>query len=156
MRNPADHQFDLQYPRTYQMQRDVRIFYRGFGAFLLVFMVVMTSLRLNGVMVVGPPIALHDEVLGDTFFAVLCVFMIAVADRRVVLYEDAIEVKTWVATRKLMRSEIRGRRTGTNGRASYYIIVPVDNSARNLKLPPMLHLDKAFFAWMKAIPHIDR
>jgi hypothetical protein len=155
VRNPTEQQIDRQYPRIYQMQRDVRIFYRGFGAFLLAFMVVMTSLRLNGVMAVGPPIALRDEVLGDIIFAVICVFMIAVADKRVVLYEDAIEVKTWLSTRKLMRSEIRGRRMGTNGRTSFYIMVPVDSSTRNLKLPPMLHLDKAFFAWMKAIPLVD-
>jgi hypothetical protein len=81
------------------------------------------------------------------------------SNRRVVLYEDAIAVFGWASMRKLALPEIRGRRMGKlpgqAGGGSYYIIVPLDQNARDLGLPPFLHVDEFFFSWMKTIPKVD-
>jgi hypothetical protein len=37
---------------------------------------------------------------------------------------------------------------------SCYVIVPADTSAKKLILPMYLHIDKAFFEWMKDIPRL--
>jgi hypothetical protein len=69
------------------------------------------------------------------------------ANRKVILYQDAIEVCGWFSTRKLRRDEILGRRMGpisAQGGGSYYIIVPADESAGELGLPPHMTVDKVF------------
>jgi hypothetical protein len=69
--------------------------------------------------------------------------------RRVVLYEDGIEVLGWFSARKLKHNEILGRRMGgmnpRNVYGSFYIIVPKDKTARELRLPRSLDVDKDFF-----------
>lgn len=79
--------------------------------------------------------------------------------RRVVLYEDGIVVLGAFSTRTLKRNEILGRRMGKlawqAGGGSFYIIVPADRDAKELRLPPFLALDKYFFSWMKGMPMIE-
>jgi hypothetical protein len=83
------------------------------------------------------------------------------ARRRVILYEDCIEVSGLFLTRKLKRSEILGRRMGgTDSRnahgGAHYVIVPVDKGVKELRLPPYLNGDKDFRSWMDGIPKIAR
>jgi hypothetical protein len=77
---------------------------------------------------------------------------------RVILYEDGIEVLGWFSARQLKLSEILGRRMGgtdpRNVHGSFFIIVPTDKAARELTLPPFLHVDKDFFSWMDRIPRV--
>jgi hypothetical protein len=76
---------------------------------------------------------------------------------RVLLYDDAIEVRGWFSNRKLRRDEIRGRRVVTFKRGGYrFVMVPVDRTKGNLALPALLHTDKHFYVWMKDIPKIER
>jgi len=102
------------------------------------------------------PSALVSMVL----FAVICALSgYQHTHRRVILYEDSIEVAGWFSSRKLKRSEIRGyRHKGLPARQAYgsnfYIIFPADKSARVLRLPPFLHTDKDFFSWLEGIPKI--
>jgi hypothetical protein len=80
------------------------------------------------------------------------------AHRRVILYEDGIDVSAWFSVRELKRSEILGRRMGKlawqAGGSSFYIMVPTDKAARELRLPSFLHMDKDFFSWMEGISSI--
>jgi hypothetical protein len=82
----------------------------------------------------------------------------SVAHRRVILHEDGIELSGWFSGRKLKRSEILGRRKGgmdsRNVHGSFYVIVPADKAARELRLPRFLHVDKDFFSWLAGIPNI--
>jgi hypothetical protein len=143
-------------PRTYQMDKSTRRFVHWFGIFLVVFFVGMTPLHLFGVM--KNPMSPLTLALTDVFVIVGATWAFLRANRRVILYDDAIEVAGPFLTRKLSRSEILGRRMGKlawqAGGGSYYIIVPVDGSKKELKLPPFLNVDEFFFTWMKAIPQV--
>jgi hypothetical protein len=93
------------------------------------------------------------------FFALLyALFFFRRTHRQVILYEDGIEVSAWFSVRELKRSEILGRRMGKlawqAGGGSFYIMVPTDKAARELRLPSFLHMDKDFFSWMEGIPSI--
>jgi hypothetical protein len=69
-------------------------------------------------------------------------------------------VAGWFSSRKLTRGAILGSRMGKlPKRASNllpYIIVPVEAGKRELKLPPLLHVDKDFYGWIKTIPEIRK
>lgn len=66
----------------------------------------------------------------------------------------------WFSTRKLTRGVILGSRMGKlpkrAGNLLPDIIVPVEAGKRELKLPPLLHVDKDFYAWIKTIPEIRK
>jgi len=95
------------------------------------------------------------------FFAGICALMgYQHTHRRVILYEDGIEVSGWFSSRKLKRSEILGyRHKGLSARqargGNFYILVPADKSARVLRLPSFLHTDKDFLSWMEGIPKTE-
>ena len=129
----------------------------GFGISLIIFFLGLNLLHLLGLM--RRPEPLLSMALGDAAIVCVVVSMLVSVERRVILYEDAIEVAGVFSSRKLSRNEIRGRRMGklpkNVGSASYYIIVPADGSKTELKLPPFLHVDKCFFTWMNAIPEVS-
>jgi hypothetical protein len=144
---------EKQYPRTYQMDASTRRFYRGM-AIVLVALAVVPLLHLTGT--VGPRSPLALAVIEVAFLAIP-VWISFVTSRRVILYEDAIEVAGWLSTARLRRDEILGRRMSRGYRGgSYYIVVPHDRGARELKLPPFLHTDELFRAWMKNVPQLKK
>jgi hypothetical protein len=49
-----------------------------------------------------------------------------------------------------------GRLPKRAGGGSYYILVPLAREAREMKLPPVLSVDKHFFSWKKTIPMIRK
>lgn len=117
--------------------------------------VAVGLLHLAGIL--EPPRSRLALALGEIPIAALSIWYWFSAHRRVVLYENAIEVIGWLSSRKLRREEILGRRMGRPSvRVSYYVIVPLDKSQRELKLPPWLNMDKFFFSWMRTIPQIKR
>jgi len=150
-----DEQVQGTYPRVYKVDKATRRFFYGFAIFLVVFL-GLTLLNLLGVM--KKPAPLLGSALGDAAVAVIAVISVVSVERRVVLHEDAIEVAGVFSSRRLSRSEIRGRRVGKVPKlgASYYILVPADGSKPELKLPPFLHIEKCFFGWMSAIPEVTR
>ena len=142
------------YPRTYQMDVTTRRFSWGMAIFLFA-LAVAPLVHLTGITnLPRSPLALA---VVDVAFLAIPVWMCFVAARRVILYEDAIEVAGWLSTRKLTRGEILGRRMSRNyGGGSYYIVVPLDRSTSEMKLPPFLHTDELFRAWMKTIPQLKK
>jgi hypothetical protein len=148
---------EKRFPRTYQMDATARRFSKGVAIFLFGF-VVVPIFHLTGIL--EPPRSRLAVALVAFPFAALLVWMWFFVDRRVTLYENAIEVAGWPSTRKLTREEILGRRMGKlplrAGGGSYYIIVPLDRSKRELKLPPFLHMDELFFSWMKTLPRVKQ
>jgi len=82
---------------------------------------------------------------GNVLFVGLGVWFLLLANQRVTLYEDAIEVTGWLSTRKLMRDEILGYRIRVNPKGGFqYIIAPMDRRKRALRLPIFLHTNKFF------------
>jgi hypothetical protein len=147
--------FAQGYPRQYRVDASARRGLIGIGIVVASFFVMMSALHIAGVM--KKPLAAGD-VVADVVSAVWAFWISAAASRRVILNENSIEVIGWFTRRKLMREQIRGYRMGRlawqAGGGSYYIVVPIDEHTRELKLPPFLHCDKPFYAWMRTIPHI--
>ena len=143
------------YPREYRVDASARRGLIGIGIVLASFFFMMSALHIAGVM--KKPLAPGDIIV-DIVSAAFAFWISAAASRRVILHENSIEVVEWFRTRKLTREEIRGYRMGQlawqAGGGSYYIVVPIDQHTRELKLPPFLHCDKPFYAWMRSIPHI--
>ncbi len=147
--------FPFEYPRTYRVDTTARHFMIGFGIFLVSLGLFMSVLHVLGIM--KRPFAANDAV-ADIFFVCLAILISSRVSRRVIVYDNAIEVVGWFSRRKIMREEIQGYRMGRlpkqAGASYYYIIVPLDEHARELKLPPFLHYDKPFLAWIRVIPHL--
>jgi hypothetical protein len=145
-----------QYPRAYSVDARTRRALDAVAIAPLALVIAVSLLDLAGLVNKAvTPLALFA--MG--FFALLyALFFFRRTHRRVVLYEDSIEVSAWFSSRKLRRNEILGRRMGgldpQNAYGSFYIIVPMDKAARELRLPCFLHVDKDFFSWMKEIPNI--
>ena len=156
MKTESKNQQDIVFPRTYQVDLSWRRSFKGFSVFLLTLFVLMTILHLTRFM--AHPLALLDLAGIDFLVALFVIWVGSRINRRVVLYEDAIEVKGWISKRRLERGEILGVRMGslpvTYGGISYYIIVPVSGGKRVLRLPPYLHVDETFISWVETIPRI--
>jgi hypothetical protein len=152
------HPFQPGYPRTYQTSRNALWFNKGFAIFLPGFFFVMTILHAVGFM--RHPLPLKTMLWMDFSAALSALLISSRANQKVILYQDAIEVRGWLSTRKLRREEIHGRRMGRisaqGGGGSCYIIVPADESAGELGLPPHMTVDKLFFSWMGDIPKVAK
>ena len=144
------------FPRQYRLDSSMQYFFNGFPMLLVVFFGAMTVLHLSGFM--ARPLAPIDLVLMDSLVVVFAIWGISWANRRIILFEDAIEISGWWSKRRLSRGEIRGCQMGKlpiqYGGSSYYIIVPVDSNKSNLRLPPFLVTDSIFHSWIESIPHL--
>jgi hypothetical protein len=144
------------FPRIYRVEKYTRRIHYGFSLFLVAFFFIMTVLHVEGFM--RRPVSLTQLIAMNSFFVLFALLVCINVSRRVILYEDSIEVAGWLSTRKLARQEILGLRMGRlplrAGGTSYYIIVPL-YERKELKLPPYLKVDKEFLSWMKAIPKIE-
>jgi hypothetical protein len=134
------------YPRTYHIDASARRFVYGLGIFLIGLFLGVTPLHLLGLFKKSlDPLSLA---LMDALVIAVVIWACMRVNRRVILYEDAIELAQPFSRRRLGRDEILGRRTGQlpvqAGGSSYYIIVPADGNQRELKMPAFLHVDKCF------------
>jgi len=147
----------MAYHRTYTIDAATRQRIRGVALLLPMVALVGTAGQLLG------PIhrslsAAGMIVVGGA--SVLFVFSLWLGtNRRVIIDADAIHVTGWTTQmRTLTRDQIRGRRMGRGGRyrqTAYYIIVPIDQTKGELRLPLYLHTDRQFHDWMAGIPKID-
>lgn len=145
------------YPRTYTVRADTLRALDAVAGIPVALVIAITLLQLAGL--VAKPMR-PDALLAAGFVAgVLTVAMWNLNHRRVLLYEDSIAVRSWLSCRRLNQTEILGRRMGKlpwqAGGGSFYIIVPLDSSRRELRLPPFLHLDQDFLGWIRKIPVLD-
>lgn len=135
------------YPRIYRTEGNAKIVLNGLGIVMSAFaIVILYSLFGKG----------HESVRGVlpvAFSASVGIWFLYMANQRIILYEDAIERVTWFSRRKLKREDIRGW-YGKSYRGYTYVLVPRERRAANMYLRPLWRRDKAFFEWMKAIPHI--
>ena len=147
-----------QYPRVYSMDARTQRALDAIATAPLGLVIGISVLDVAGLVYK----ALAPSALAAMgFFAGICALLgYQHTHRRVILYEDAIEVSGWFSSRKLTRSEILGyRRKGMSAwqarGGNLYIIFPADKSARVLRLPSFLHTDKDFFSWMEGIPKTE-
>jgi hypothetical protein len=145
-----------QYPRAYSVDARTRHAIDAVAVAPLSLVIAVSLLQLAGLTnKVRTPFALFAMGILAVLYALV---LSRSAHQRVILYEDGIEVLGWFSARKLKRSEILGRQMGGTGprnvHGAFYIIVPTDKAARELRLPRFLHMDKEFFSWMKEIPRM--
>ncbi len=145
------------FPRTYRVDartRQVVNFFLVALAGLFLFLTVLQLARVDS----------RRSSLGDLIFvngtiAAVLVWLGSGYNKRVLFYENAIEVVGWFYSRRLNFAEIRGRQTSGSSRLAFgyaYIFVPFDEGKRKLALPPYLHTDQFFRDWIKTIPKIRR
>ena len=97
-------------PHIYRVKQTTRRFLYGLSLLLVAFFFVMTVVHLEGFM--RRPLSLSQLIAIDSFFTLFALLVCANASRRVLVYENAIEVAGWLSTRKLLRQDILGRRMG--------------------------------------------
>ena len=142
------------YPRTYKVV--------GFWLIFCAFV----SFAATGLGVAG----LLNDVVWDTssttgqqiIFSLICflligggpVYLVALLRTRLILYNDAIELRGLFRSRRLLRSEIAGQRRVI---AAYptIVIYPKSRAARNMMVELAFNRDEAFDVWMSTIPFID-
>lgn len=104
--------------------------------------------------------SIAGELFGFAFGASFAIWCLYLTSQRLILYDDAIAVERWFSKRRLNRKEILGYRMGNTrlykGGTSFYIIVPRDERSAELKLIPIFHYDKPFYAWIKTFQHLNR
>jgi hypothetical protein len=148
-----------QYPLVYSTDARTRRANEAIGFAPFALIIAVSLLDAAGLVNKAvTPLAL----LTMLFLAGLCALLVSRwTRRRVILYEDGIELLGVFSNRKLKRSEILGRRMGgTDPRnahgGAHYVIIPVDKAVRVLRLPPYLNMDEDFRAWMDSIPKISK
>lgn len=148
-----------QFPRVYSTDARTRRANEAIGLAPLAIIIAVGLLDAAGLVNKAiTPLAL----LAMAVLAALCALLVSRwTRRRVILYEDGIELSGVFSTRKLNRSEILGRLMGgTDPRnahgGAHYVIVPMDKAERVLRLPPSLKMDEDFQAWMESIPKITK
>jgi hypothetical protein len=78
---------------------------------------------------------------------------------RLILTDDAIELRSILQKNRLTLGEIRGRRevivAGRLGLADSWKLVPNDSRARTINVGSYFTLDDAFYEWLDKIPSLD-
>jgi hypothetical protein len=78
---------------------------------------------------------------------------------RITLSDDAIELRNILEKRRLLISEIRGRReivrASSEGITSTWKLVPKGDKARALALSNSFAFDEVFYEWLNKIPVLD-
>ena len=160
MGSPEEQRDRKQYPRTYTVDARTRRDLDAIAVALPALFICIIGLYFVGIVPKNNNISLPDLLAIGLVLGLFAFLGISRTHRRVVvLYEDGIEVLGWFSARRLKRSEILGRRMGYAGPRfgpAFYIIVPVDRSARVMALPSALHVDKDFHSWMSEIPRIEK
>ena len=137
------------YPRTYSISAQYQTYWiiAGF-AFAVGFpLLLWQSPGMNALQKVL--VALPAVFLGG--YLVLEVYKL-----RVILDPDAITVKHTFSSRRLLRSEIAGWKTGNGGRGTTTrVLIPQDDGKKALKFPEILQTDPAFFTWFVGIPDLN-
>ena len=159
MGSPRGQTKPTQYPRTYTVDARTRRDLDAIALALPALFISVIGLYLVGIVPKNNSVTLPDLLGGGLLVGLLAFLGISRTHRRVVLYQDGIEVLGWFSARTLKRNEILGRRMGYPGPRfgpAFYIIVPVDRGARVLALPSALRVDKDFRRWMSEIPRIEK
>jgi hypothetical protein len=158
MGSPEEQRDLKQYPRTYTVDARTRRDLDAIAVALPALFICVIGLSLVGIVPKNNNDTLPDLLAIGFVVGLLAFLGIRSTHRRVVLYQDGIEILGWFSARRLKRSDILGRRMGDAGRfgPAFYIIVPVDRNARALNLPSALHVDKDFHSWMDGIPKLTK
>ena len=87
------------------------------------------------------------------------IFTAAIFTRKVILMDDAIEVRNVFGTNRILYSEIRGRREtvwyGLIGVSGTWKLERKTDAARPIYINNSYTLDNVFFEWFNQIPDLD-
>jgi hypothetical protein len=147
---PAGISFDPSfYPRLYSVSPQYRKYWimAGFALAVGFPLLLSQSHGMNALqkVLVALPVAL----LGGYF-------VLEAYKLKLILEPDAITVQHSFSSRRLLRCEIAGWRTGYGGRGTTTrILIPQDDRKKALKFPEIMQTDPAFFAWFVGIPDLN-
>jgi hypothetical protein len=141
------------FPLEYRVNRGTRIVWAGFAGFCVV-------ASLLGVIIVwmrSPGDLMAVLVLGGLFTGLSIPAALSQARSRVILTQDAIEVRGIVLAKRLARDAIRGWRwLPMQYGAPVRKVIPHDNAMPTLTVPQSLETDAAFEAWFSSITNLDK
>jgi hypothetical protein len=135
------------YPRVYHVGGTVKLVFNGLGILMSAFAITIVCTMLGRKQLSSGGLFLV------AFFAGFALWFLYLASQRIILSRDAIERVTWSSRRMLKREDIRGW-YGKSYWGYTYILVPRESRGASMRLPPLWRWDKAFFEWMKEIPHL--
>jgi hypothetical protein len=98
---------------------------------------------------------LLSPIFSNAVLATVAVNILYKANRRVTLFQDAIEVPSWLSVRRLTHGQIRARRIQRGYRLNWHhVLIPVDPHQHELHLPGSLATDATFTEWLRPIPRM--
>lgn len=140
--------------RVYKMSRRARFL----SLFLLLLGVFSSVEFLTGVLPVN---FRHIRLLaiGIISLVIGAVATVITFTSKITLSDDTIELRNILEKRRLLISEIRGRReivrAGRDGITSTWKLVPKGDKARTLALSNSFAFDGVFYEWLNKIPVLD-
>jgi hypothetical protein len=144
----------LQLPRLYRVTRGTRRAVDAVAGLVVVVVVGGLIASLTGV-IRNPNSQAFLWLLAISIAAGAFFLALSVHRRQVLLSVASIQVTNLLGSRTMRREEITARRMGRVYRGgSRYVLISRDG--KELGLPPYVEYDKAFHAWMKAIPLLKR
>lgn len=140
--------------RVYKMSRQARL-----SSLLLLSLGTFSSVEfLTGVLAVDYR---HTRlmIMGLVSLVIGAIATAITFTSRITLSDDAIELRNVLEKRRLLISEIRGRReivrASSAGITSTWKLVPRDDKARALALSNSFAFDGVFYEWLNQIPLLD-
>jgi len=144
-----------RYPRVYEIGGR-----RTINGIALCFVCIGIVLPLLRILLQPGELVKASNVLPPAFgLLTIAIFIGWAANRRVILYVDAIELKSWLFSRRLSVAQIAGYwiEHPRSKRGTYRYVIALRNPGRRpMKLPYYLRYNKDFYAWLRGIARIDR
>jgi hypothetical protein len=145
-------QDDTSYPRSYGVKAGWKFFMAALGAAFL-------GGGLFGIWQMVQPL---DSKTNPLVFAVLgligalfgVVMLGAAFVSKLLLEQDAIELRELFGTRRLARAQIKGRRTLPTNPPTL-IVVPAEPGLRKISISAGMRSDAVLEAWLAALPDLD-
>ncbi|MFZ6875680.1 hypothetical protein ACO0LF_26740 [Undibacterium sp. Di27W] len=142
------------YPREYRLSLSWRLIALSLAIILIVGGMAGALLTtLEGQGLGNSPILL---VVALILSAMGVFLLIDVLKYKIVLQHDAIEVHKMFSSRRLLRSQLQGRRLVRRHNAPEEIfLIPLDPQEKKIQIARMLNTDAAFQSWMDGITDLD-
>ncbi len=141
--------------RVYRMHWAIRLLAAAFVLFCLLGLLGIWSGRSTG-SARNPVVTVEWAAIG--LFA--CGWAIYVFASRIVLLQNAIEMRTPLASRRLRFDAIRGRqeivhKNYDGSYIRYLTLIPTDSYLPPIRFQKFYSLDSAFYEWYNKLPNVD-
>lgn len=144
-------------PHIYPIRSGWRAFIAGTGAVFVIFGLVF-----------GWYLSTHSPAAGMVAVVLIIVFglgmsvfggyaIVSTLTSQLLLYDDAIEIRDFFRQRRLLFSEIAGRRVQSGGNGPpVTVLVPQDPRRKKIKFSRVFRTDAVFDTWLRGLPDLDQ